>query len=89
MDNFWITLGFIGQALFGVRFFVQWLASEKAGESVIPPAFWYVSVPAGILLTAYAVWRQDVVFATNEAICLAIFIRNVLMLRQKKQQGEG
>lgn len=78
---FWVTLGFIGQALFGLRFLVQWLASEKAGKSVIPPMFWYISVPAGLILVAYAVWREDPVFIVNEAICVIIFVRNVVMLR--------
>jgi len=81
---FWVTLGFIGQALFGLRFVVQWLASEKAGQSVIPPMFWYISVPAGLILVAYAVWRQDPVFIVNEAICVIIFVRNVVMLRNEK-----
>jgi lipid-A-disaccharide synthase-like uncharacterized protein len=82
--TFWLTLGFIGQALFALRFVVQWLASEKAGESVIPPLFWYISVPAGLILVAYAVWRQDPVFIVNEALCVAIFIRNVIMVRREK-----
>lgn len=81
---FWVTLGFIGQALFGLRFVVQWLASEKAGQSVIPPMFWYISVPAGLILVAYAVWREDPVFIINEVICVVIFVRNVVMLRNEK-----
>ncbi len=83
-EHFWYMVGFIGQALFGLRFVVQWLASEKAGHSVIPPLFWYISVPAGLILVAYAVWRQDPVFIVNEAICVIIFIRNVVMLRNEK-----
>lgn len=35
----WIVLGFIAQALFMMRFVVQWLASEKAKKSVMPVAF--------------------------------------------------
>jgi lipid-A-disaccharide synthase-like uncharacterized protein len=82
--TFWLAMGFIGQGLFGLRFMVQWLASEKAGESVIPPLFWYISVPAGLILVAYAVWRQDPVFIVNEVLCVAVFIRNVVMLRREK-----
>jgi lipid-A-disaccharide synthase-like uncharacterized protein len=85
--QFWITLGILGQALFGLRFLVQWLASEKAGTSVIPPLFWYISVPAGMLLVSYAMWRQDPVFIINEGLCLIIFIRNVVMVRRRKTTG--
>jgi lipid-A-disaccharide synthase-like uncharacterized protein len=86
--TFWLALGFIGQGLFGLRFIVQWLASEKAGESVIPPLFWYISVPAGLILVAYAAWRQDPVFIVNEVLCVAIFIRNVVMLRREKSGAQ-
>jgi lipid-A-disaccharide synthase-like uncharacterized protein len=82
--QFWITLGFIGQGLFGLRFIVQWLASEKAKASVIPELFWYISVPAGLILVAYAFWREDHVFIVNEVLCVIIFIRNVVMLRRPR-----
>ena len=79
---FWICAGFVGQALFGLRFVIQWLASEKAGHSVVPPSFWYVSVPAGAILVAYAIWRQDPVFILHESATLVIFVRNVFLLRR-------
>ena len=39
MNSIWMGLGFVGQAVFGGRFFVQWIASERAGHSVIPRLF--------------------------------------------------
>ncbi len=36
--SYLMVLGFIGNALFSMRFLVQWLASERQGESVILPA---------------------------------------------------
>jgi len=80
----WIYLGFLGQALFGLRFLIQWWASEKHGASIIPDAFWYTSIPAAAVLLSYAIWREDPVFIINEALCLAIFIRNVTLLKRKK-----
>ena len=38
--SYLMVLGFIGNALFSMRFLVQWLASERQGESVIPVSFW-------------------------------------------------
>ena len=58
----WIVIGFLGQALFSARFFVQWLASERVKRSVIPTAFWYFSLAGGVTLLAYAIHRQDPVF---------------------------
>ena len=57
--NYWVALGFIAQAMFTMRFLVQWLASEKAGRSVVPVAFWFFSVAGGFLLFIYAIHRQD------------------------------
>ena len=45
----WIVLGFVAQALFMMRFVVQWLASEKAKKSVMPVAFWFFSLGGGVL----------------------------------------
>ena len=73
----WIAVGCCGQALFGLRFFVQWLASERAQRSVMPRLFWYMSIPAGILVFLYAAWRQDPVFMTNEGLCVLICLRNI------------
>ncbi|MED5500275.1 MAG: lipid-A-disaccharide synthase N-terminal domain-containing protein, partial [Pseudomonadota bacterium] len=50
----WVTIGFIGQALFSARFIIQWLASERARRSVIPIAFWFFSLGGGATLLAYA-----------------------------------
>jgi lipid-A-disaccharide synthase-like uncharacterized protein len=86
---FWMTVGFVGQALFGLRMLVQWLASERARASVVPPLFWYISVPAGLLLFAYAAWRQDPVFILNEGVCVLIFIGNVFKLRKERKAAPG
>ncbi|HEY0440100.1 MAG TPA: lipid-A-disaccharide synthase N-terminal domain-containing protein, partial [Xanthobacteraceae bacterium] len=32
----WVAIGFLAQALFSARFLVQWIASERAGRSVLP-----------------------------------------------------
>ena len=70
-NKIWIAVGFAGQALFFGRFFVQWLASERARRSVIPTAFWYFSIGGGLVLTAYAIYRRDPVFIVGQASGLA------------------
>ncbi|HEU4839721.1 MAG TPA: lipid-A-disaccharide synthase N-terminal domain-containing protein [Micavibrio sp.] len=81
----WIIIGFIGQTLFFMRFFVQWLASERAGQSVVPNAFWYFSLAGGMTLFVYALWRQDPVFILGQSTGLLIYARNLYFIRKKPQ----
>src|SRR5260370_7262586 len=60
--NWWVLLGYAGQALFSMRFIVQWLASERVGRSVIPVAFWFFSIGGGALLFVYAPYIRDPLF---------------------------
>ena len=76
----WIILGFIAQGLFTLRFVIQWLASERAGRSVIPFAFWIFSIAGGVLLLAYAVYRRDPVFIVGQALGVLIYIRNIFLV---------
>ena len=43
-EQFWLSVGFVGQAFFSMRFLNQWIASEKRKESVIPISFWFFSI---------------------------------------------
>lgn len=73
----WVAVGLIGQALFGARFLVQWICSEVQGKSVVPRAFWYLSVVAGAIILCYAFHRKDPVFIIGETVTFLIFLRNV------------
>ncbi|MBU0485135.1 MAG: lipid-A-disaccharide synthase N-terminal domain-containing protein [Proteobacteria bacterium] len=89
-ETFWISLGFIAQALFSGRFLVQWVASEKAGRSVIPVSFWFLSMGGGLLLLAYAIWRQDPVFILGQSAGAFVYSRNLyLIARERKLKTEG
>jgi lipid-A-disaccharide synthase-like uncharacterized protein len=84
MMNFWVLLGFSGQALFGSRFLVQWLASERAGRSVIPRIFWYLSLLGGLILLGYAVHLRDPVFIVGQGGGLGVYVRNLMLLRRPR-----
>ena len=43
MEIIFLIIGFVGQGLFASRFIVQWILSEKKGESYIPLVFWYLT----------------------------------------------
>jgi lipid-A-disaccharide synthase-like uncharacterized protein len=76
----WIAVGFLGQAAFSGRFLVQWFASERAGRSVIPLAFWYLSIVGSMLLLTYAISRRDPVFILGQSAGFVVYFRNLLLL---------
>lgn len=76
----WIAVGFIGQALFSARFFVQWIASERRKKSVVPNLFWFFSLGGGAVLLAYAIHRRDPVFAVGQGAGLIIYLRNLWLI---------
>ena len=84
-ETLWIAIGFLGQALFSSRFLVQWIASERRRESVIPVAFWWLSVVGGLTLLSYAVWRQDPVFIIGQASGLVVYARNLALIARNRR----
>ena len=50
----WLVFGLLGNAAFASRFLLQWLASERAGDSVVPVAVWYLSILGSLILLVYA-----------------------------------
>ena len=88
--NGWVLFGILGQILFGMRFIVQWLASERRKESTIPIAFWYLSLLGGLILFAYAFWyRQDIVFTIGQSAGVLIYVRNLMLIRRPPGQRAG
>lgn len=84
----WVMLGWVAQALFTMRFLVQWIASERAGRSVVPAAFWFFSLAGGGLLLVYAIWRRDPVFIFGQASGLFIYVRNVMFITRERRQAK-
>ena len=83
--DWWVLLGFTAQAMFSARFLVQWIASERAGRSVIPLAFWTFSIAGGVLLLAYALYRKDPVFIAGQGFGVFVYLRNLyFVLRDRK-----
>lgn len=73
----WYLVGFFGQAFFFSRFLMQWLASERAGRSVIPMSFWYLSLLGGVTLFVYAIHLGDPVFIIGQSTGAFIYLRNL------------
>ena len=86
----WLAVGLLGQACFSARFLVQWIASERRRESVVPVYFWHLSLVGGVILLAYAIHRRDPVFILGQSAGLAVYLRNLyLIARRDRLPGTG
>ncbi len=82
----WVVFGFAAQGMFTMRFVLQWLASERARDSVMPVAFWYFSLAGGLMLFAYALYRKDPVFVLGQGLGVFIYIRNLWLIHANRRR---
>ena len=80
----WTVLGFVGNALFSSRFLLQWLASEKKRELVVPAYFWYLSFWGSVLNVVYAFHIDNAPIIFGVIALPFIYGRNIVLLRRKK-----
>lgn len=81
MDR-WIIFGFLGQLLFGSRFFIQWFLSELRKKSYVPTIFWYISIIGGIFLFIYALHIKDIVFTVGQGAGIFVYARNLILIKR-------
>jgi lipid-A-disaccharide synthase-like uncharacterized protein len=89
MTKLWLAIGFLGQLMFTSRFLVQWITSERRRRSVVPTAFWWLSLGGASLLLAYAVWRRDPVFILGQAFGFVVYTRNLILIGRRSGAPEG
>ena len=81
----WKVIGWLGNAVFFSRFFVQWYATEKLKRVVVPTAFWWLSLAGSLLLLSYALfYKKDSVFIFAYAFTWIPYIRNLVIHRRHK-----
>lgn len=83
----WLAVGFTGQAIFTARFLAQWIASERKRDSVMPVAFWWLSLFGGTTLLCYAVHKEDPVIITGQALGVFIYVRNLMLVSKGKRRA--
>ena len=76
----WVSVGFLGQALFTFRMVLQWLASEKHKRSVVPVGFWWGSLLGGLMLLTYFIWRKDIVGILGQSTGVFVYARNLILI---------
>lgn len=87
--NLWVVFGLAGQILFGSRFIVQWIASEKKKVSYIPVVFWYLSLSGGIITAIYAIHIRDTVFTIAQCAGLLVYARNLALIYKRRDAQPG
>jgi lipid-A-disaccharide synthase-like uncharacterized protein len=87
-STFWQAVGVTGQVVFTSRFIVQWVASEKKGDSVVPLAFWWLSLIGGTSLLAYAIYRRDPVFIVGQAVGGVVYVRNLMLATRGNRRSQ-
>ena len=80
----WKVIGWLGNAIFFSRFVVQWYATEKRRQVVVPTAFWWLSLTGSLLLLIYSLRKRDSVFIFAYAFTWLPYIRNLVIHRRHK-----
>ena len=88
-EAMWLTFGFAGQACFFMRFFVQWISSERQKRSVIPKAFWYFSLAGATIILVYSIHRRDPVFIVGQSTGFIIYLRNLVLLAREEREKKA
>ena len=86
-EKIWMGVGFAGQAVFTARFLVQWAVSEKKRDSVVPVAFWWISLFGGLTLLSYAIHRKDPPIILGQAMGLVVYVRNLMLVAKSKRRA--
>lgn len=83
---FWNLVGWSGQLVFSTRFFVQWYATEKKKQVVIPAVFWWLSLTGSLLLLLYALfYDKHYVVIFSYAFTWIPYGRNLIIHYRHKQ----
>ena len=81
----WNIVGWTGQLVFFSRFVVQWFATEKRKQVVVPQAFWWLSIIGSLLLLFYAAgYDKHWVVVFSFAFSWIPYIRSLVIHRRHK-----
>jgi lipid-A-disaccharide synthase-like uncharacterized protein len=83
------AIGLVAQVMFFLRFFVQWIYSERIKRSAFPVVFWYFSMAGSLLLLIYSVMVHDAVFIAGQSVGLLIYFRNLYFIRLEKKGADA
>lgn len=85
--DFWLAFGIVAQLVFTARFLVQWIASERAGQSVMPMAFWMLSIIGGMMTLLYGIERREAVIIMGQVLAVFIYVRNMMLIVKNRRKA--
>jgi lipid-A-disaccharide synthase-like uncharacterized protein len=85
--DFWLAFGLVAQLSFAARFLVQWIASERAGKSVVPLAFWFFSIGGGSMTLLYGLVKREPVIIIGQLLSNIIYVRNIMLIWKNQSSG--
>jgi len=81
-ELWWLVLGLIAQMLFGLRWIVQWLVSERRGESHVPEFFWWASLLGATMLLVYFIGRREPIGTLGQLAGWIVYVRNLYLIKR-------
>ena len=81
-DPYWEATAFVGEAVFGGRFILQWIVSEYKKRSIVPKAFWYMSVIGSLILLVYSIHIEKPVLILAFTLQIGIYARNLHLIKR-------
>jgi lipid-A-disaccharide synthase-like uncharacterized protein len=84
--SYLMIVGFAGNLIFGARFYVQWIASERKKQSIIPISFWYLSLIGTIILSFYFICRREPIGILSNAPNIFVYLRNLALIRKSQNK---
>lgn len=85
----WTAVGLAGTALFGSRFFVQWLYSEHKGRLAVPPLFWHLSFWGSLVSLIYVIHLDKLPIILGQAALPFLHGRNLWLLHKQRNRIAG
>ena len=87
--DFWLVFGIGAQLVFGSRFILQWVASEREGRSVMPLSFWFLSIVGGLMTLIYGFVRKEPVIIIGQALSTIIYARNLVLIFRERRRARA
>lgn len=80
----WHIFGLVGAAIFYSRFYIQWVVSEREGQSTLPEIFWHLSTVGSLALLVYAIVTRSPLGALGQCFNIIVYARNLLHIWRKR-----
>lgn len=84
-EPYWELTAFVGEAIFGGRFVLQWIVSEYKKKSHVPVAFWYMSIIGSMILAVYAIHIGTPVLIAAFTLQIGIYARNLVLIKKHRK----